>query len=337
MSYTHTYRKTIRIPYSGSVSYTYGPSQSGGSGTVHYSGTAEEEVEVDIEVDTVPFDSEVADCNRHVDVLTGAVVATETAQVASIRQKAKQVGETIVSGFFSTVRFEIATQIKELRSRVDALLLDIREKQRKLLELKSQMENDYHRVSEQYGKIFGELNRELDNRVHALDRPVFAAAGEMYMAEDRFIQTDMLNVVALAGRENALLDAQIGAAVAKRHARHALNRSNSFLARKHATEQTLERCKLDGNSEQCFYAPVFCVAMTGENNVTDTRFYASCILPQNTSDAVSAQVTEDSITPLSHEERRNVDVFFRNLVNEADASDEHAAKVKNVITKLYSL
>ena len=35
MSYTKTIRKTVRIPYSGSVSY--GPSQSGGS--VSYSGT----------------------------------------------------------------------------------------------------------------------------------------------------------------------------------------------------------------------------------------------------------------------------------------------------------
>ena len=114
MSYTRTYRKTIRIPYSGSVSYSYGPSQSGGSGTAYYSGTAVEEVEVDIEVDTVPFDHSVATCNNHVDALTGSVVATQAAQVKSIKEKAKKVGDTVVNGFFEVIRFEISNQIVEL-------------------------------------------------------------------------------------------------------------------------------------------------------------------------------------------------------------------------------
>ena len=50
MSYTKTIRKTVRIPYSGSVSY--GPSQSGGS--VSYRGTVTEEIQVNLEVDTEP-------------------------------------------------------------------------------------------------------------------------------------------------------------------------------------------------------------------------------------------------------------------------------------------
>ncbi|MCR4665257.1 MAG: hypothetical protein K5660_07825 [Paludibacteraceae bacterium] len=337
MSYKRTYRKTIRIPYSGSVSYSYGPSQSGGSGTAYYSGTAEEEVEVDIEVDTVPFDNSVAACNRHVDVLTGSVVATQTAQVASIRQKAKQIGDTVVNGFFNTVRFEISTQIVELQKRVEALLLDIKEKQKKLLALKTQMEKDYHRVSEQYGKIFGELNQELDNRVHALDQPVFSTANEMYLAEDRFMQMDMLNVVALSGKENALLDAQIGTALTKRHAQHALIEANTFLAKKQATELILEHCKIDDNREQRFYAPVCYASTTDEHNVINAQAYASGILPQDISGKVIEQVQMDSIPDMSDEEKENIDVFFKTLVNETDASDEHAARVKNIITKLYSL
>ena len=334
MSYSRTYRKTIRIPYSGSVSYSYGPSEHGGSGVAHYSGTAVEEVEVDIKVDTDPFDAGVANCNKHVDVLTGSVVATEAAQVKSIQQKAKQIGDTVVNGFFNTVRFEISTQIVELQKKVEALLLDMNEK---LLALKAQMEKDYHRVSEQYGKIFGELNQELDNRVHALDQPVFSSANEMYLAEDRFMQMDMLNVVALSGKENALLDAQIGTALTKRDAQHALNEANTFLAKKQATELILEHCKIDDNREQRFYAPVCCASTTDEHNVINAQAYASGILPQNISGQVVDQVQMDSVPDMSDEEKENIDVFFKTLVNETDASDEHAARVKNIITKLYSL
>lgn len=341
MSYSRQYTKKIAIPYSGyaTETFSYPASQSGGTRTVrvYYQGTAYEDVQVDIKVDTDPFDAGVANCNKHVDVLTGSVVATQTAQVESIHQKAKQIGDTVVKGFFNTVRFEISTQIVELQKRVEALLLDMNEKQKKLLALKAQMEKDYHRVSEQYGKIFGDLNHELENRVHALDQPVFSSANEMYLAEDRFMQMDMLNIVALSGKENALLDAQISTAITKRHAQHALQEANTFLAKKQATELILDHCKIDDNREQRFYAPVCYATTIDEHNVINAHVYASGILPQNIAGQVVNRVRMESIPNISNEDKENIDVFFKTLVNETDASDAHAARVKNIITKLYSL
>lgn len=341
MSYSRQYTKKIAVPYSGyaTETFSYPASESGGSRTVrvYYEGTAYEDVQVDIEVDTDPFDRGVANCNNHVDVLTGSVVATQAAQVESIKQKAKQIGDSVVNGFFNTVRFEISTQIVELQKRVEALLLDMNEKQKKLLALKAQMEKDYHRVSEQYGKIFGELNQELENRVHALDQPVFSSANEMYLAEDRFMQMDMLNVVALSGKENALLDAQIGTALTKQHTQRALNEVNTFLTKKQASELILEHSKIADNRERRFYAPVCYASTTDEHNVINSQAFASGILPQDTSSQVVGIVQMDSIPDMSDEEKESVDVFFKTLVNEADASDEHAVRVKNIITKLYSL
>lgn len=341
MSYSRQYTKKIAVPYSGyaTETFSYPASESGGSRTVrvYYEGTAYEDVQVDIEVDTDPFDRGVANCNNHVDVLTGSVVATQAAQVESIKQKAKQIGDTVVNGFFNTVRFEISTQIVELQKRVEALLLDMNEKQKKLLALKAQMEKDYHRVSEQYGKIFGELNQELENRVHALDQPVFSSANEMYLAEDRFMQMDMLNVVALSGKENALLDAQIGTALTKQHTQRALNEVNTFLTKKQASELILEHSKIADNRERRFYAPVCYASTTDEHNVINSQAFASGILPQDTSSQAVGIVQMDSIPDMSDEEKESVDVFFKTLVNEADASDEHAVRVKNIITKLYSL
>jgi hypothetical protein len=337
MSYTHTYRKTIRIPYSGSVSYSYGPSEHGGSGTAYYSGTAVEEVEVDILVDTDPFDSSVASCNRQVDVLTGSVVATESAQVASIKAKGKQIGDTVVEGFFNTVKFEISTQIVELRKQVEAHLLKMSEMQKRLVALKKQMESDYNHTTERYAKIFEDLNKELDNRVHALDQPVFAAANNMYGAEDRFMETDMLNVVALAGKENAMLGAQINTAIAKSHARKALSEANTFLAKKQATEITLSQSILDDDRAQCYYAPVCYAQVTNEHKVQDKRVYTGEMLPENVSDRISDRLANMDLKNQTEEERANVDIYFQNLVNETKADDAHAQRVKNIITKLYSL
>lgn len=337
MSYRQTYRKTIRIPYSGTVSYSYGPSQSGGSGTAHYSGTAVEEVEVDIEVDTVPFDRSVATCNNHVDALTTSVIATETAQVASIKAKAKQIGDTVVEGFFKTIRFDISNQIVELQKRVEALLLDMHESQKKLTALRQQMERDYHRKAEQYATIFNDLNKELDNRVHALDQPVFVTAANMYAAEDRFMESDMLNIVALSGKENTLLDAQIGTAIAKTHAQKALHEANGFLSKKLATEITLAHCKLNDNSERTFYTPVCYASMTNDHNVQYSKIFMNDMLPEDRKRMLTDKAEAAKLPEMTDEEKENVSVYFQNMLNETTPANEHEQRVKKLIAKLYSL
>ncbi len=341
MSYTRQYTKHIIKEYSGYAEKNVTVSYNGGSKTVHvripYKGEVHEDVQVNIKIDTTPFDKSVKSCAKHVDTLTGSVVATEAAQVASIKEKAKQIGDTIVDGFFSTVSFEISTQIVELRKRIDALLLDMNEKQKKLLSLKSQMEKDYQRTSERYNNIFGELNKELDNRVHTLDQPVFSAATEIYRAEDRFMESDMLNVIALAGKENAILEAQISTAIAKKHAQGALYEANSFIAKKQYTEMTLKHCTLDDNRELKYFAPICCANLVDQNNVANSRAFASEILPHEVEKVVSEQLDYQSIPEMTDEEKENVLVYFNNLLNENAANDAHSTRVKNLMSKLYSI
>ena len=116
MSYSRSFTKRIAVHYSGSVSYP--ASQSGGR--VSYSGTQYENVVVNINVDTDSFDSSVKQCNNSVGVLTGAVVATEGAQVLSIKKNAQKIGQTIIDGFFKTVRSEISQQIMELKNQIES-------------------------------------------------------------------------------------------------------------------------------------------------------------------------------------------------------------------------
>ena len=337
MSYKRSYSTTIAVHYSGTAHYSYPASEHGGSGSVSYSGTAYENVSVDILVDTTPFDASVDNCNHHVDALTGSVIATEAAQVKSIQEKGKQIGDTVVNGFFTTVKFEISTQIVELQKQVEAYLLKMGEMQKRLIALKSQMEKDYHHTSERYAKIFADLNKELDNRIHALDQPVFETANNMYAAEDRFMESDMLNIVTLAAKENTLLDAQINTAIAKTHARQALNEANTFLSKKLATEHTLEHCKMNDARELKYYAPVCYASITNEHNVTDDNVYASEMLPEQTSRIINDKLNSVKLKDQTAEEKENVDIYFQNLVNETNASDEHAQRVKNLISKLYSM
>lgn len=96
MSYSKKYHERIPVRYSGSKTVSYPASQNGGSHTVYFDGITYEDINTYIDVDTQAFDRSVANCNVSVNTLTGAVVATEAAQIASIDANAKKVGGTII-------------------------------------------------------------------------------------------------------------------------------------------------------------------------------------------------------------------------------------------------
>jgi len=119
MSYTRTYNKTISEKISKRLSVSYSKDNNGnlsrieveidnkrhtfsGGGSKTIDINAEIPVTIDIEVDTRPFDQSVDHCNSNVNLLTGAVVATEAAQVASIHENSEKVAGTIVNGFSVT-------------------------------------------------------------------------------------------------------------------------------------------------------------------------------------------------------------------------------------------
>ncbi len=229
MSYTRTYRERIAVHYSGTVSYNYPASQNGGSGTAHYSGTEYEDVNVSIEVDTEPFDNSVEHCNTNVNLLTGAVVATEAAQIVSIDKNSKKVAETIITGFFGYIRSEISQQIAELSQNIDAQLMHLKELAQSCLAKKKQMEGDFTRISSRYIKIFDDLNNELSNRIYELDKPTFVFKKELDNQSIRTTNNDLVNTVAIFGKEGSELQSKISASIAKKRALATLNKAKVFL------------------------------------------------------------------------------------------------------------
>jgi hypothetical protein len=125
----------------------------------------------------------------------------------------------------------------------------------------------------------------------------------MYNAEDRFIESDILNIITLINKENAVLNAQISTAIAKSHAHKALNEANIFLAKKQATEITLSQNIIDDERELKYYAPVCYANVTNEHNIQDDHVYASNILPEHVSEKISNQLINIDIKTQTQEEK----------------------------------
>ncbi len=161
MSYTRSYSERIIVQGHKSETVSYPASQNGGTTTVTVYYEEVVPVDVNIHVDTIPYDNSITRCNQNVHILTGAVTAFQTAEIASKVVNSQKVAGTVINGFFGYIRSEISQQISELTQSVDAHLMHMRELAQSCLAKKKQLEGDYHRISGRYSKIFEDINREL--------------------------------------------------------------------------------------------------------------------------------------------------------------------------------
>jgi hypothetical protein len=323
------------VYYSGSVSYSYPASQNGGTGRVSYSGTAYEDVQVNIDVETTPFDNSVAHCNSSVNVLTGAVVATEAAQIASIDSNAKKIGGTIVEGFFKTIRSEISQQISELSSRLDATLIHLNAMAKRCVEKQRQMAKDYNGISNRYIKIFTDLNNELSNRIYELDKPTFVFKKQNDSLNARTSDNDLVSTVAIFGAEGGDLQAYISASVVKKRALDTIGKANVFLLKQKRLNRIINQSMLKESLAAIHYSPVCFMETRDEGGQIHDSVYQSGFLSKTQATRLTAVFKEREWGVCPNEVRSPVGRYLQIEVNKCySGSDAHSIRVKENIARM---
>lgn len=336
MSYTqHMPTQYITVHYSGRVSY---PASEHG-GTVPYSGSVDEPVDVVVHVDTEEFDSQVNHCNNNVNLLTGSVAATEAAQVASVRENSKKIGETLISGFHHYVGYEISQQITELRNKIDSLLLNLRKFSERCLSKRDQMQSDYNRTCARYLKIFNELDQELENRIHSVDAPVFDLARS---AETISQDSDLQGAVAVSSvsaAENSRLHAMISASVAKKRAKEAISKAERFLSVQYAADRVLADSLRPGEAA-IEYMPCCLVETEVGPQQHMAQIYPSPMLSKVPMDKLTYEMNEfpwQAIVP--YDTAQKIGAYYNEEVASLSASarDEHSRRVAAMTANLFDL
>jgi len=169
MGYSNSHR--VHIPVQLSTNVSYPASEHGGSKSVVI--RENWPVDIRVDVDTDRFDKSVAGCNNSVDLLTGAVVVMNGAQVAAIQEKTMDVVKSLSSGFFETINSEISQQLLQLKSLIDSKLALLFEHGKAIDTQKGEMEKDYHRIKNRYIAVFQNLDNECRKQIQALDRNAF--------------------------------------------------------------------------------------------------------------------------------------------------------------------
>lgn len=273
MSYRRSY--TGYVHYSGTVSYP--ASQNGGS--VSYSGS--EPVYITIDVDTNAFDASVGHCNNAVNALTGAVVATEAAQVESKRQASKQIASTIVKGFFDYVGADLSQKIKELSSKCESLFIALMGHKDNFLSKSKQMQDDYNRISKRYSKIFEDLDKETVSRIEVLDKPTFQFAESAQNLVDRNSNTELLGISTISANENIKLETVLSCSHVKQQASVLLDKANCYLQGTYRLANSVRDMLDDSQAENDILLPVMFVESVKNIENKETRIIG----------------TDDSFTP----------------------------------------
>lgn len=339
MSYTRTFRKSIRVDYSGSVDYP--PSEHGGSKS--YYGTTYEDVIVTVDVDTDPFDSSIVNCDNRVDLLTAAVGATEAAQVESIRQSSQLVAGTIVEGFFKTVRSELSTKIAELSQVIDSKLMLLKRQSENLMSKRQEMEQSYHRLKERYNKLFTDLNNEVEARIKRLDQPVFNLAASAKAETDRMLDNDLSEVVTQSNLENAVLNSQLSAAVTRKNGEHAIGQAIEFLRIQKTSDRVVSSSAITSLPADTgtICLPVCYTETTAPNGGVER----SCVFDSTIIDASNRKDIEDLVfvknkaqnMPQTDEGQAMLESFFTKQVNEVFAAKTsvHDMRVRKLISEMF--
>ena len=331
MSYSRRYQQRIAIRYSGSVYAP--PSQSGRN--IPYSDVAYEDVTIDICVDTDAFDAGINHCNGSIVNLTGSVVATEAAQIASIRQNSRKIGSTIVKGFFDTVRSEVSQQIMELTSKIDSTLLHLNQLAGRCKEKQTQMQNDYGRLASRYLKIFDDLNHELENRIFELCRPVFVfkkATDEKTLGT---ICSDMTTTAMVSGAEHGALEARLASSLTKRRASDTILQAHGFLVKQKRTEYVLTHSTIDEAAEGSFYLPV-CYLEINDHGVTGRYTFKPQMLENVNNKYLIDEISQQDISDtLASKSTQLEESFNREVSTTFNHQDSHSKRVMDYVTKLF--
>jgi len=344
MSYTRQYSEEIIVRGSKSKTASYPASEHGGSLSITVDYVEHVPVDVNIHVDTDPFDNSVENCNTNVNLLTGAVAATEAAQIASIDSNSKKVANTIISGFFGYIRSEISQQVAELSLNIDAQLMHLKELVQSVLAKKKQMEGDYNRISSRYIKIFDDLNNELSNRIYELDKPTFIFKKETDNQKMRTSGNDLVNTVVVSGKETGELHSKIRASIAKKRALDTINHAIMFLWQQKKLNTTIQRSMFNENITNSKFSPVCFIETKNEEKQIGTNLFTPNYLTAIHDNSKKKELLElfsknsNSWNTIPKEYNNNLNTYFNSEINQSyPNSDQHSVRVKEMIQKIANI
>ena len=342
MSYTRSYSSSINV--SGSVSVSYPASEHGGTKTVSYSQNVP--VTFEVTVATEPFDQSISSASAHIDGLTASVAAMNAANCAAIKQCSDQISDSLIDGFYNLIQSDITTKKSETYTAVQTKSALLLEHSKAVQDKHNRMLSDVERERAKYGKLFNELDKELERRITEVNKPAFVLA---HKVRDRIVNEPYLSSAAATADQLGVRSGRSGsvAAVGLRQKvstvfHHLSDSLNNNLRYRYMMRNILWD-KSSGSEEQLYYLPVaYCVFDDIRSAQSVYQCYVSNDPNKNTILAtVNSYVGENlkhDARNISDKDMKLIDQAFSNMVQDSSSAlNEHSEFQDRVYTEICRL
>lgn len=315
MSYTQRFSSSLNV--SGSVTVHYPASENGGSTTAHYQQTVP--VNINVTVNTDPFDKSISKANLNVDGLTASVAAMNAANCAAIAECSDKVADRIINGFYGLIQNDISTKKTETHTVIQTKSALLLEHSKAVTDKHTRMQNDLERERAKYGMVFSELDKELERRITELDKAAFRISKKI--RRDVVVKPYLSVAADTADRLSRGSDSGGNIAIAGLRQKvsvvlHNLTESlRSNLRYRHMMRNALWNKTVDEIKQQSFIPVAYCVS----EDMTSPRTVCRCFVSENArKDGILSAV--DSYVNANSGEARSIPEDDMKLIQQAFSS-----------------
>ena len=289
-------------------------------------------------IDTQPMAAEINSVSNHIKGTTAAVAGMKAAVIQAEAEAANQVCENVNKGFYSLIHSQISQKTAKLRSEVDSHVMKLNQLRRQLLSIKDRMERDYGMISQRYLKLFNGLNKNLQQRVFELDKPVIEfAVKDVNTISNR--TKHLTATVPVSQSESLAISQKIIASNIKYRGMKVIDSMSKFLSdvdrQDEITRQVLLPQQTAGSSE-----PILIPVLISESNYDKTgNKRTDIIAPQTGLTQRSQENIRNMANALAAEfvwQEESVNEEVKSEFNKFLAASSASQRVKDMASRLFA-
>lgn len=296
------------------------------------------EIDINVDVDTTPFDFSVDVSAENISKLTGAIVGFKAANVAVKKANEEVIVGHVTSGFLNMIEQNINLQNVELEADANALAGELKQQCDELVRKHDVMNKDFNRIKSRYTDLFDNIDKEFRNRIHALLKPCFDFVSQVKNEQNRRTASSLLSMATTGGRESDEARIAIQASRMKENATTLIQASKNFITANGSLNRTSAVFALGDNRPATIFAPI--LIMTRRDDTTNgdaTQWFLNPIVASGKD--VEENMRKHPIrlreVPMSGDNRGRIDYYFTQRLGELDDGTPRSRRLIEQIRRLY--
>jgi hypothetical protein len=292
-------------------------------GTRIYVEEVEEEkikdIDVNVKVNTEPFDNSVDCCGDHIGTLTGSIIGFKTANVASKIKNEKQIVSRVTSGFSSLIEQNLTLQNVGIEAEMHALAGELMQQCKELEHKHDVMNKDFNRIKSRYTSLFDEITKEMNSRIKQLIKPCFDFVFQIRQEQNRRIETSLLSVATTTGKESDSARIAIQASKMKGNAEKLISTARNYIVGNKSLNVAKNAFFLEGNgSDKVCYTPVVLCYSSDDSFSSKKQLFANPIIDGNAD--VKKSLLEASsnllVKDMSVDDKKRIEDYYSMMLSE---------------------